>query len=90
MKISDAKQKWCPFARELFNSGTTSMTPPSGAIVLQPTPPAAGFNRDAFSDNSVPRQSCRCLADKCMAWRTVLSDPADGHCGLAGFQSHGG
>lgn len=92
MKIKEAKEKWCPFSRVIYNnSGTAATTnsPPPGTIqvVLPPVSSVATYNRQG-GDN-VPWE-CKCLADKCMAWRTVLADNDDGHCGLAGFQSHGG
>jgi len=89
VKINDAKQKWCPFSSTLSNNYTNSSTAAPGTI--QVVMPAQGlpFNRPNDQYSALP-DGCKCLADKCMAWRTMLNDPDDGHCGLAGFQQHGG
>ena len=87
MKPGDARQKRCPFSRAISTLPTPNPVPQQGSIqVVMPTN-GTTFNRE-WGD-SVPQQ-CRCLADKCMAWRNVLGDTNDGHCGIAGFQAHGG
>lgn len=92
MKIETAKTKWCPHARILeqniaVGSSSNGLTF-NGMPVLSsvPQPGVAGVNRQ----HGAAHMSCRCIADGCMAWRTVLGDPDDGHCGLSGFAPHGG
>lgn len=93
MKIEEAKQKWCPMARSSWihsNIPSTNYpTTTNNKVFIENMPStiaAAAVNRSG----GVAASDCRCLANGCMMWRTVLNDPADGHCGLAGFSPHGG
>lgn len=81
MNIEKAKQKWCPFARAPIQLSISDYV--SNTMVSR--------NKLVVGNRTYgPDSGCKCLADGCMAWRTVLNDPTDGHCGLAGFAPHGG
>lgn len=100
MKIEEAITKWCPFARVREQCDSTvnynGNIPPPGTLQVM-MPQVAGYisvNRDNYDKgpgmSSQHKLGTKCIANQCMAWRTVLNDPNDGHCGLAGFQPHGG
>lgn len=89
MNINDAKQKWCPFSRIREDISTSNNTvPPQGAIQITMPSPSVSVNRQTYT--AYLHDGTKCIANQCMAWRTVLNDLDDGHCGLAGFQPHGG
>lgn len=98
MTPHQARQKWCPFTRvhqSVSASNPVQPMPLPGQI--QVIMPAQGthvtINRYDWNSTGTPANlpsGTTCLAEQCMAWRSVLNDTNDGHCGLAGFQPHGG
>jgi hypothetical protein len=90
MTESEAKTKWCPFARTMFSVEAT------GRLVSGPTAIASANRFPGESPGSAERGSL-CVASNCMAWRatdneTVPTPPGEpdqpskpaGYCGLAG------
>ena len=73
---SEAKQKWCPFARMVI--------PDEGAMSIT-THNRAAQAKDATADHVA------CIASDCMAWRWIPEvkmpheqSDNEGYCGLAG------
>lgn len=80
MTESEAKTKWCPFARVMTGDVDSGLTFPPGNR-------AAVRERGELRVNENP-ETCRCIASACMAWRRYLSPEMhrEGYCGLAGSQ----
>jgi hypothetical protein len=83
MTENEAKEKWCPFARQLDWASES----PSVDIPAQMMFSAA--NRYLAPNNDFPR----CIGSDCMAWRwspgvsggtSEAFSSVEGHCGLAG------
>ncbi len=83
MREEEAKEKWCPFSRQL---GTlTSIS--DGEIVSMGT-------QNRGHQMGGPLQNCMCIGSACMAWRWEgaeggrMLNPTNkdhpGYCGLAG------
>jgi hypothetical protein len=70
MTEAEARKKWCPFALAALEIEAPGPTVPTILAV----------NRHR---NGMARQSCRCLASDCMAWRSG-AERGSGYCGLAG------
>lgn len=78
----EAKEKWCPFARQVVGDAQA----------------AASGNRDLNCGGPLAvHDGNRCIGSRCMAWRWseglypkdsfMGGEPSRGYCGLAGGQS---
>lgn len=88
MSPTDAKQKWCPFARVGYTQYIPTLTrwASSGQSYVEEQPAqVVSINRM----NPYDKTTTPCLATDCMMWRQHALDSDDGHCGLAGFANHG-
>jgi hypothetical protein len=74
MKASEARQKWCPFARVSFHCGTDKdMADKLGN--------AQSYNRLAWiGDMDAAPPESRCIAERCMAWNQSYENPLSGYC----------
>jgi hypothetical protein len=83
---AQAKEKWCPLAREAWLEARASETLDSKIRVH---PPAIESVVVGNRHNDSPRIS-RCIGSGCMAWRPVMrpgSDVEVGFCGAFGKPS---
>ncbi len=78
MRISEAKTKWCPFARVGFYAPASVSYPAESGYL---------GNRDAADNQLLP--GAMCVGPSCMAWKdtTITGSPAsgdsrEGRCGL--------
>lgn len=93
MTLAEAKKKWCPFAR--VREDVSSNQQLAGTLTWGGQTANVNFPNQAAPVGFVAvnrsyeqgHYACKCLADGCMAWRSVLSDPNLGYCGLAGFKN---